>query len=78
MKDIHRIMNAAYSHWDKERFFELLEKFELPLDKKIKDLSKGMAVKLNFAVALAHDAELLILDEATSGLRQGFIRGAGP
>lgn len=68
VKDIHRIMNAAYSHWDKARFFELLDKFELPMDKKIKDLSKGMAVKLNFAVALAHNAELLILDEATSGL----------
>ena len=40
----------------------------MPGDKKIRDFSKGMKVKLAFAVALSHNAELLILDEATSGL----------
>lgn len=45
-----------------------MKQFELPAKKKIKDFSKGMKVKLAFAVALSHKAELLILDEATSGL----------
>lgn len=45
-----------------------MERFDLPGDKKIKELSKGMNVKLNFAVAMAYDPKLLILDEATSGL----------
>lgn len=68
VKDIHRIMSKIYDNWDKELFFRYLDSFRLPLDKKIKDLSKGMAVKLNFAIALSHHPRLLILDEATSGL----------
>ncbi len=68
VRDIHSIMKSVYDRWDKDRFFELMEEFKLPLNKKIKDLSKGMKVKLNFAIALSHDPELLILDEATSGL----------
>ena len=47
---------------------ERYTKFDLPVKKKIKDFSRGMKVKLAFAVALSHKAELLILDEATSGL----------
>ena len=38
------------------------------INKRVKDFSKGMKVKLAFAVALSHKAELLILDEATSAL----------
>ena len=38
------------------------------IDKKIKDFSRGMKMKLSIAVALSHNAKLLILDEATSGL----------
>lgn len=68
VRDIHTIMKSVYHLWDKGRFYELIEEFKLPLDKKIKDLSKGMKVKLNFAIALSHGSELLILDEATSGL----------
>ncbi len=40
----------------------------LPSDKKIKEFSKGMKMKLSIAVALSHNSKLLILDEATSGL----------
>ena len=40
----------------------------LPTDKKIKEFSKGMNMKLSIAVALSHNSRLLILDEATSGL----------
>lgn len=68
VKDIHPIMKKIYDNWDRELFFGYLDSFRLPLDKKIKDLSKGMAVKLNFAIALSHHPRLLILDEATSGL----------
>ena len=53
-----------------DQALDIIEKVFKPKkkDKKIKDFSKGMKVKLAFAVALSHKAELLILDEATSGL----------
>ena len=67
-EEIGRFMSGIYSGWDWRLYRQYLEKFELPGNKKIRDFSKGMKVKLAFAVALSHNAELLILDEATSGL----------
>lgn len=57
-----------YSRWDKGRYLELLEEFQLPPKKRIKKYSKGMKVKLSLAIALSHNPELIILDEPTSGL----------
>ena len=57
-----------YSRWDSKRFAEFMEEFKLPRKKIVKGFSKGMKMKLNLAVALCHDAHILILDEATSGL----------
>lgn len=54
--------------WDAGYFAALLEQFHLPPKKSIKELSRGMRMKLNLASALAHRPELLVLDEATSGL----------
>ncbi len=68
VRDMEKIMRRLYQNWDSACFSSYLERFALPLDKRVKDLSKGMSVKLNFAIALSHGAELLILDEATSGL----------
>ena len=52
----------------RSRFKALIDGFELPLDRKIKLLSKGMRAKVSLAVALASEPALLILDEPTSGL----------
>ena len=60
--------SLAYSQFDTIRFEELARQFHIDIQEKISDFSKGMKVKLAFAVALSHKAELLILDEATSGL----------
>lgn len=68
IKDIGIIMAGSYKNWDKEKFAELCRRFGLPKDKQIKDFSTGMRAKLNIAAALCHCAELLVLDEATSGL----------
>lgn len=67
-KKINNILKAAYKQWDETVYREYLNRFELPLDKEIKAMSKGMKMKLSIAAALSHDPKLLILDEATSGL----------
>lgn len=57
-----------YHGWDSGLFARYVEKFELLWDKKVKELSRGMKMKLSIAVALSHRPNLLVLDEATSGL----------
>ncbi len=68
VRDVCHMMKNIYKTWQDEKFTNYLMQFEVPLNKKIKDLSKGMKMKLSIAVALSHDSRLLILDEATSGL----------
>ncbi len=65
---LEKVMADIYSSWDKAVFLQLLERFKLPTDKKLKTFSRGMTMKLSIAVALSHKAKLLILDEATAGL----------
>ena len=67
-KQISLIMGDIYQRWEEAKFFEYLRRFSVPADKKYKDLSRGMKMKLGIAMALSHDARLLILDEATNGL----------
>ncbi|HEX3022022.1 MAG TPA: ABC transporter ATP-binding protein [Lachnospiraceae bacterium] len=68
LKQINHIMSKIYKNWDSKLFYSYVEKFNLSPDKVVKEYSKGMKMKLNIAVALAHNPKLLILDEATSGL----------
>lgn len=67
-RHIHFIMKDIYTNWDKNFYFQSLENFSLPENKKIKQLSKGMRKKLEIITALSHHPKLLILDEPTSGL----------
>ena len=67
-KDINRIMKNIYKNWEENIYNKYLEKFKLPNNKNIKEYSSGMKMKLKLAVALSHNAKLLILDEPTSGL----------
>lgn len=62
------LMKASYPTWKQGHFEDMLNRFGLDPKKKIKDLSRGMGMKLQLACALAHDPDLLILDEATAGL----------
>ena len=65
---VGKISSAAYKQWDECLYQNYLKRFQLPADKKIKTLSKGMKMKLCIAAALSHKPKMLILDEATSGL----------
>lgn len=67
-KKLNNVFKYIYSEWDESKFFSLLKKMSLPADKKIKEFSKGMKMKLSIAAAFSHNSKLLILDEATSGL----------
>ncbi len=68
IKDIIPVLNSFYDSFDKENFLELCQRFQLPLNKQIKEFSTGMKAKLKLIVATTHDAGLLILDEPTAGL----------
>ncbi len=68
VREVEKVIRGFYSKWDSKLYRQYLTKFRLPVDKKIKDLSRGMKMKLMLAVALSHEAKLLILDEPTSGL----------
>lgn len=68
VKDVATLGRFAYRNWDAHRFSALCERFELAPKKNVKELSRGMGMKLMLAFALSHDPELLILDEATAGL----------
>ena len=62
------LMGKAYQSWQSEQFFRFMERFGIDRNKKIKDYSKGMRMKLSIATALSHHPRLLLLDEPTSGL----------
>lgn len=68
IKQFQKIFPEIYPNWDASLFEEYMKRFQLPLDKPIKNFSRGMKMKLAIAVAVCHQAKLLILDEPTSGL----------
>lgn len=65
---IEALVGQAYPTWDRKTFAGFIDRFGLDPKTKVKDLSRGMGMKLQLACALSHKAELLILDEATAGL----------
>jgi ABC-2 type transport system ATP-binding protein len=63
-----RFLSQFYPEWSDEKAADLAKRFQLPLDKRAKDLSTGNRVKLSLVSALAHSPRLLLLDEPTSGI----------
>ena len=68
IEDIIPVLESLYHTFDKPFFLDQVHRFQLPLDKQIKDFSTGMKAKLKVLVAISHNAKLLILDEPTAGL----------
>ncbi|MCL2370458.1 MAG: ABC transporter ATP-binding protein [Firmicutes bacterium] len=63
-----KALKPFYPDWDNDLFMKMLSEFSLDPKKKIKELSRGMKMKIMISCAMAHDPDLLILDEPTSGL----------
>ena len=65
---VEKAVKGFYAQWDAALFAQFLQEFDLARDKRVRELSRGMKMKLMLAVAMSHGAKLLILDEPTSGL----------
>lgn len=66
--EVEALVGPAYPMWSHETFVGLIDRFGLDPKAKVKNLSRGMGMKLQLACALSHNAKLLLLDEATAGL----------
>jgi ABC-2 type transport system ATP-binding protein len=70
-KKLFQITDVAkrfYQEWDEEAYQRYMKEFSLAPEKRVNELSSGMKVKYMVAIALSHNARLLIFDEPTSGL----------
>ena len=68
LKSITDVTKRFYAEWNEDLYRNYLSLFRLDDRKKVCELSEGMKVKYSIALALSHNAKLLILDEPTSGL----------
>lgn len=79
VREVLHFCRALYASWKDQQAELLLDAFQLPSNRKVRQLSKGMLAKLSLVIALAHEPELLILDEPLSGLdplaRDEFLDG---
>ena len=77
MELVNQAMKVGYDKWEENTYWNFLERFNIDKKLKVKELSRGMKIKLMLSIALSHNAELLILDEPTSGLdpsmREEFV-----
>ena len=68
VNQVGKVMKNTFRNWDDAEYARLVQKLALPDKKQFKEFSRGMKMKLGIAIALSHDAKILILDEATAGL----------
>lgn len=68
LASVRKVVSSFYSDWNDAVYEKYLKKFNLDESKKIRELSDGMKVKFSLALAISHNARLLIMDEPTSGL----------
>jgi ABC-2 type transport system ATP-binding protein len=72
-------LRPFYPSWDRKLENELVSQFDLPLDRKLRNLSRGMRMKAALASALAYHPKLIVLDEPFTGLdplvRDELIQG---
>ncbi|MCF7912792.1 MAG: ABC transporter ATP-binding protein [Candidatus Cloacimonetes bacterium] len=72
VQQVIEYVRGVNKHWNEEKFMSLMEKSNLPLEKKISKLSKGMKTKLYLLITLSLETQMLLLDEPTLGLDIAF------
>ena len=65
---LKKMISSLYSEWDEALFEQMVQLFDVPLDKRFGKMSQGMQQKLSLALALPRNTEILILDEPTAFL----------
>lgn len=68
INQVKEALKVGYSNFDEEKFDAFLRKFQIHETKRVKELSRGMKLKLMLATALSHEATTLVMDEPTSGM----------
>jgi len=68
VRELLAFASRFYKQWDQAHCYHLLARYDLPLEQKIRDLSRGMKTKVSLVMALAHRPDLLLLDDPTLGL----------
>ena len=74
-KDVEAVLAKLYPKFEEDKFLQMCERYQIPLDKFLKEYSTGMKAKLNLIIALTHQADFLMLDEPTAGLDVGAREG---
>lgn len=68
LEDIKSTIGIFYENWDEKLFNYYTEEFNLNLNDKYKDLSKGLKAKFDLVMILSYHPKLIILDEPTANL----------
>src|SRR3712207_6287181 len=74
INEAKKILSPFYKNWDDKIFNNYINQFNLNPNKQIKQLSKGMKIKFSLAMALSHNADLILMDEPTAGIDPVFRR----
>lgn len=67
-KELKNLVSHWYPCWNEQLFLKMIDLFEIPLKKQYEKLSQGAKQKLNLALTLPRNTNLLILDEPTAYL----------